>query len=358
MKKNKGEGFLSRLFAKPKQAIKDFFYGCSVKIHQSRMERIKRKGGSIAKVRGITRRRSAAIFSAVVLSYSVLHMLLFFVIMPMDGIPMAWKTWDGQKFVFLEGSHLFDNFKLIFERIFSGDKVGTYYLRGIGWWFISFAITFPTSFFFPYICFKKFPGTKMMKVIIYLPNIITSMTVIMFLKGMTLKFLPSVLAENVDEKYFFTNLMVEKPYNILIVFGYSIFMQMPGGLIVNLAAMSNTPPELLESGQLDGLTLAGELWHIVIPIMWPMISMSSLAIFTVFFTGGFAPAVLTFYPPGTASGTPDEVITFPYYVQQTVLGAAREEYGFVAAYTVTTGILNTVTVLFTKKLFDKIDPMK
>ncbi len=356
MKKNQnGEGFFSRLLAKPKQAIKDFFYNLSVKGFQAKQNRRMARGkNAVAKIS--TYKTSAAIFCGIILSYSLLHMILFYVVMPLDGIPMAWKTYDkaSNSYVFLPKGHLFDNFKRYVTDIFSNGDVGKYYLRGIGLWFLGFVIQTPTNFFFPYVCFKKFWGTKVMKVIFYLPAIITSMTVIMFLRGILDFTIPSILAEKVDPEFYYINLLEQAPYNVWIVFGYSIFMGMPGSVIVNLAAMANTPPELLESGQLDGLTLSGELWHIILPMMWPMISMSSLSIFTVFFTGGSSGNAMVFYG---GAGAPENIITFPYYMQKIVLTADKYNYGYSAASTVLTASLQIPVVLMTKKLFDKIDPM-
>ena len=67
---------------------------------------------------------------------------------------------------------------------------------------------------------------------------------------------------------------------------YTIWSGLGGGIILFVGNLNRLPNEVFESAQLDGITLFGELVHLVIPLLWPVVSIQvvtgTLIVFNVY----------------------------------------------------------------------------
>jgi ABC-type sugar transport system permease subunit len=61
-------------------------------------------------------------------------------------------------------------------------------------------------------------------------------------------------------------------YALGSVLAYIIWTGLAGNMVIYCGTMTRVPEEILESGRLDGLGFYGELFHIVLPLIWPTMS--------------------------------------------------------------------------------------
>ena len=249
--------------------------------------------------------KASTIFVIVMLSYSVLHFLLMWVGVNFNSILLSFKTYnrDGS-YSWLSGSHLFDNFKLIFDNI--GKDVNNYrsmLLSSLAFFVVSCFVTLPISLFFSYFIFKKILANGFFKVIFFLPSIIpliiltTIFSITVGSNGPVGQLLNLMGVKS--ESLFLTHTSASWMIWIFCVWagiGYDV--------ILLTAGMSRIPRDILESCKMDGVPSFWEFIRIVIPLTWSTITtlfiFGMMSVFTVFLQPWYlAPKVNTTWTIGT-----------------------------------------------------------
>lgn len=298
------------------------------------------------------------LFAISILGLFFVQFLVFWLYANFNSIKLAFMQYVGNDtFKFLPADSLFKNFIAFFSDIFSNTG-GRYVLNGAYFHILSSFLCLPISYMFAFAIYKKLPASGFFKVVLYLPAILSSMvTILLFLHfveggigGLPGGFAKKVLG--VDFPYVFK----ESKYNMLMMSIYVIFFGMPGSLLVNLGSMSRVPPELIEYGELEGISLWKEFILITIPMIFPVVQVQCLGLFSGFFTA--QGPLFVFYD----NSAPENLKTFGYYIFVQIARnsdggeASKYMYGYSAASSLSIGLISIPIVQLTKKLFDKIDP--
>lgn len=290
----------------------------------------------------------ARLFVICMLAYAVINFAIFYVWMNLDSILLAFKSYNGASGnqEFLSFAHLFDNFKDFFVNLFTASGTLPYFLRGALYHLTGVLIAYPVSLIFSYLIYKKLFLHNFFKVMLFVPSIVSAMVISIMFKTLAENFLPQIIsalgnAPLTDEKYA-TPLLV----------AYSIFFAMPGQLIINTSTMSTVPQELIEYGKLEGITMRKEFLHVVLPLVYPLITVQCLGIFVGLFTA--AGPLYAIY----AEMAPDYTVTYGYYIFTRIIGrnASEAYYGFTAASNLAIGLISIPIVYFTKWLLERFDP--
>ncbi len=184
-----------------------------------------------------------------------------------------------------------------------------------------------------YYVYKKFVAHGVFKVFLYYPQIVSSTVYCIIFKFFVEQAYPSVVQglTGAEVEGLLMNLQTQFP----TIVGFSIFMGIGGGVLVNTSIMANTSNEVIEAAQLDGANALQEFWHITIPAMYPTLVLSLMGMFTGVFTNGFG--VFTFF------GMQAEVTSYTinYYMYKQIVAANPTQYPIVA----TMGAVITVIVV-------------
>lgn len=195
-----------------------------------------------------------------------------------------------------------------------------------------------------YFFFKKIPGRHFFRVIFFLPSIISIVVYTMAYSfmfdydfGPINKLIelfggtpPSWLGDKTTARFLVASycLWVGTGYNILIFGG----------------AMANINSEVMEYAKLDGVGMFRELFQIVLPMIWPTLSVAFLSSITTVFTLFLQVQLLTF------SDTANAPRTIAFIINNTVAG--NQEYA------ATIGICFTIAaipmILIVRKAIDLI----
>lgn len=293
------------------------------------------------------------IFCLVILVPFIIQFAVFWVYANFNSIRLAFTRYDhsSDTHVLLTGAHIFDNFKDFISELFSGTG-GAYVLNGAYYHIISAFLCLPFSYMISYIIYKKLPATGFFKVMLYLPNILSSMVTVLIFKHLIESGLEDLFIKFDKE----LPVLLEHPsYNRLTITIYMVYYGLAGSLLINLGTMSRVPPELIEYGQLEGISLWKEFTTVVLPLMFPMIQVQCLGLFSGFFTA--QGPLFTFYD----KGAPKNLRSFGYYMYVSIARndsseAAKYMYGYTSAANLLIGLVSIPVVQMTKKLFDLIDP--
>ncbi len=295
------------------------------------------------------------IFAFCVLILFFIQFLVFWVYGNLNSIRLAFQYYDGYDFKYIAWEdNIFSNFELFFKNIFEGNKLYGWKAIKNGAYFhlLTTIVCLPFSYMIAFIIYKKLPGTGFFKVVLYLPAILSSMVTIWLYRHIIESGIAGFVRGPMGGT--FPSVFNDFSYDRFVISLYVLFFGLPGSLLVNLGSMSRVPHELIEYGELEGISLWGEFCLITVPMIFPVLQVQCLGLFTGFFTA--QGPLFTFYE----KNAPGNIRTFGYNLFAAIANdesaTAKAQYGYNSAVSLTVGLISIPIVQATKWLFDKLDP--
>ncbi len=280
-------------------------------------------------------------FALGIVAVPILWWAWTFVYTTSDSIALAFKTWDyGEaKYVFTG----FDTFKRTFSELFSGGNlVNTALVNSVLLWLVQLLIAIPIAVIVSFALYKNVYFSGAFKIILFLPQIISSMVWILAFQFILNKLgLGSLLKADSN---------VSK-YTLLF---YSLWLGFAGNMVMYTGAMSRVPPSLVEAGHLDGMTDLKEFWYIVIPLIFPTLSVILITCVMSIFTITI-PAFSFFGYKELTYESSNHLYTFGLYTFMKGLGD-KDNIPVISALSMITCIIAAPVTLGVKSLLNKIGP--
>lgn len=272
----------------------------------------------------------------------LIQFILMYVCVKIDSFLLAFQSYTGnpyREFVFTGWT----NFKQVFDSLFSSGDLARMFLNSMKVYFIGFAF-FPVQIFISYLIWNKIPLAGAFKVILYLPSILPGMIFTLAFKYFVELGVP-VLTGNPD--------LAGLLYNENTAFGtlmfWSVFMSLPGALVIYLGTISSVNESVVEYGRIDGLGLFGQFWHVILPHIFPTVST-----FIVSGVCGMLTADCGLYG-FFGENAPKQLHTIGYHMQVFTL-AGKKNYGYLSALGL---IISAVAIPITftvRRLLEKFGP--
>ena len=140
------------------------------------------------------------------------------------------------------------------------------------------------SVIFAYFFYKKVRGAKLFRIIFFLPSIISIVIFIMVYKfmfnpntGNLVGKIMGVFSDSPPEFY-------AGEQQTLWVMMYCLWVGTGYNILIIGGAMGNLPEDVMEYSRLEGVGYARELFQIVVPMIWPTITVGLLGSLTTMFT--------------------------------------------------------------------------
>ena len=320
------EGFIARGIRK----VKDFLYDVNSAVYN------KVRGGkpAAAKSRSSVKLRSS-LFVVAMLALPMTICLVFYVYRTINSFCLSFKEYDPatKGFKWLAFSELFHNFSYFFEQLRTQKAMAILAKNSLFLFLYSIVLSFPLHLLNAFYLYKKFLGHNLFMVFLFLPSIISSVIMVTMFKYFVSIGLPN-LFENVFSVTL-PNLLKDPKFAFGTQIIYLLWAGFGGSVILYVGLMARIPDSLVESAQLDGITLIKEFWYITLPLIYPTVAIQLAANIAIIFSG--AGAIYTFF----GESAPTEVQTFGYYFFVQVLGDnGVPKYPYASA----TGLLFTLIV--------------
>ncbi len=305
--------------------------------------------------------RNAHIFCICVLAFMLIQWAIFFVYGNINNVMLAFQHYDGREQVFYKGSELFTNFKNYLHDLFKDPLISGYFLTGCAYHLTGLA-ALPISLMFSFVIYKKMPGAGLYKIVLFLPTVISGMVIALLFNMFMLDGMEGIWVELLHKDYIdFQAPLTSEKWAFPSLLLYQFFFALPGSLLINLGSMSRIPDDLVEYGRLEGLSYFQEFMHLTMPLMFPILQIYCLGIFTGFF--GASGPLYAIYSDGSTKHPPQQAISFGYYMMSIVISdnslsgvKADYMYGYTTAGNLMVGLVSCFIVYGTKKLFDRFDP--
>lgn len=276
-----------------------------------------------------SKRKREVIFLACIFALPIFHKLLFWFGGNFQSLLLSFQKWDGTKFV----GNGFANFKQVaydigHSRILRQSIINTFLLYCEGTF-----ISIPISLFCSYFVVKKVPGHGFLKIVFFLPSMVSSVVMVLMFKYFCEYALPEIARAMFGVKNF-PLILTSYPYAFPMMLVYDLWVGFAGGIVMYVGSMSKVPDGVTEAAQIDGVSVLGEFWHVTMPTVYPMLSVFLITGFVGIFTGGGA--VFTFHQ----YSAPDYTYTMGYFLFVKIMGTNSTNADY--PYAATVGMLITL----------------
>lgn len=202
--------------------------------------------------------KAQIVFATVMLAIPVLQYLVFYVGVNFNSILMAFRTYERTDTGWKSSFAKLSNFRAVFDDIFGKEAVELKAAFGNSFklCFYNLCLKTPIALFFSYYICKKLFLHRTYRTILFLPNIISSVTLVI----MFTYFVDGGLDTG----------LVFQQNRVLLVF-YWIWSNLGITVLVYSNAMGKIDESIVESARLDGAGPMREFFSIYLPIIFPSI---------------------------------------------------------------------------------------
>lgn len=323
--------------------IKWFFYGISVVINKAYRKIIPArtktlKSGNIG----------AAVFAHLLILYPLLQFAIFYVYVNFNSILLSLQSYNinTSKFSFSG----FGNFKKVFIDIVKDPTMGYCVKNSLLSYVLCLVIGFPLNLTFAYVVYKKVPCAGFFQVVLFLPQLLSSIVVSMMFEMCVREAVPYVAEKlfKVEELY----LLGDPKYIFGTMIFYALWSGFGSALILYSGAMSRIPDSIIEYGELEGISLWAEFWHVCLPMIY-----STISIFLVTGVAGiFTNQLNLFNFYGMDASYKARTLGYHFFIMVLGENANYIDYPYASAAGLIFSLVATPITLLARHLLEKYGP--
>lgn len=241
------------------------------------MEQVEKVYRNVNTSKSFSRNKGDILFYCLVLLIPLIQIGIFYFGVNFQSIMMAFKRYedlgDGNYRYVWDFAQNIDTFKLEVQTKAFWGMVGSSF---VVWLCTQFAGTI-LALLFSYYIYKKKAFCKFFKFVLFLPSIIPALMLVLIFKYFLTEAMPA---------FFDTDkLILQDPEKFFwIITAFTVWISFGSQVLVYTGAMEQVPPEILEAGQIDGVTPFREFISLVIPYIAPTIATFVIAGVATIFT--------------------------------------------------------------------------
>ena len=226
------------------------------------------------------RRRKQIIFFTSLVILPLIQFSIFYIYVNINSFILAF-----QEYSWAEGGGLdvafvgFKNFSLALELVVSGKKMFWNSIQNFFW---STCLGLTLALLFSFYIYKKKPFAGFFRVILFMPQIVSSIVFAVLYSALTSGVYSTVMTQ-LNGGEFVLGLLDDPNTQYGTVLFYNLWIGFGVNVLMFCGAMSGIDDSLVESAQLDGANLINEFFYVTIPMIWP----TFVSFFVVGLTGIF-----------------------------------------------------------------------
>ena len=249
-------------------------------------------------------KRTKLLFYICLLVLPLTQFLIFYVYVNFNSFVLAFESYD----VFTNTSKFvgFDNFEKIFNDLFVNGSFNIMFKNSLTAWIWTMFVGIPFSILFSNYIYKKGPLSNTFKTFLYMPQVISSVVLVIIFKYLSELGIPSLWKSITGETI--EGLYTNKETAFQTVLFFSIWAGFGTQVLMYLSSMSGIDLSISEAAKIDGVNYIQELWFVTIPMIFPTITT-----FILVGIAGIFNNQVNLYSFGGPS-VPGEIETLGYYM--------------------------------------------
>ena len=279
------------------------------------------------------------------------NFILFYICANINSIIMAFQSYniDTGVYEWLAWDELFTNFKDFFQDLGTLPQLKPIWKNSIIIYASGWLISTPLTLIFSYYIYKKAFLSQTLKVIIFLPSIVSGIAMVLIFRYFTDNGLLYIVNEwfggNME-----TGLLGQEATMFATLLGYSIWCGAGPGTLLYIGSMNQINDSLFEAAQLDGAGEFQQFLHIILPGVWPLWSVSIYSGITgLFFSGVDA---FTFFN----IAAPASISSLGYFLTVKLFQAGNAGYPYLSAVALLQTFVAIPMVYTVRWLVEKYGP--
>lgn len=216
----------------------------------------------------------------------VLNWLIFYVYVNLSSFTMAFTDKNG--------TFGFDNFIRFYNEFKVPSSQIRIAFRNTLLTFVILILSYPFKVLVSFFIYKKVPFAGIYRILFFLPSIIFGVAVAMIFNRMVGP--NGAIAQWVQEVFhleYTPELLADSRYANITVLLHMLWLGFPGDLIIWGGTFARIPEEILEAGRIDGVSWWTEFTKIVVPMVWPTVSLQMVLMICGIFGSSGAVFLLT-----------------------------------------------------------------
>ena len=194
-----------------------------------------------------------------------LQFFIFYICVNFNSILLAFKSYsisEGEQFAGLA------NFAQVFSDMFHSSEIIEAFKNSLLLWVFSFLVGMTLALFFSYYIYKKYLGSGLFRIVLFLPSIISSIVLVIMFRYFVTNALPAIMEPlGVVVPDLLDMPAQSKP---TIIF-YCLWTGFGTSTMMYVGAMNNISDSIVEYAQLDGFSPLQEFFYITLPMIFPTI---------------------------------------------------------------------------------------
>ena len=280
------------------------------------------------------------LFYACIVALPLLQFAIFYIGVNINSVVLAFQRWDGEKYRYVW--HGLWNFKDVLVDLVTNAQLIISMRNSLILFVVGAFLGSTLALYFAYYIFKKHFAYRFFKTVLFLPNVVSSVTLAIMLLYFTTDASKAIIG---------IELLTEKNTKLPTLIFISIMLSFGVQTLVYSGSMSGISESILEAAVLDGITPIKELVLIVVPMIFPTIS--------VFIVSSIAQVFLNQMNVFNMYGAdaPDiNIYTIGYYLYTKILGATNTEFPYYSAFGLVLTFITVPIAFGAKYLLDKFGP--
>lgn len=281
---------------------------------------------TIQKKTGLKKKQKDAIFVACLVVLPLIQYAIFYIYVNINSIFLAFESYENGVYYW----NNFANFKRFFQEMIREDLLWLCLKNSLIYYVIHTAVGTAASLVFSFYIFKKRACSKLFKVMLFLPSIISAIALTLIYKNFVDYAVPSIFLElfGVTIK----PLASAKATTFGTVVFYGVWMGFGTSILMYSGAMANVSDSVIEAAKIDGANEFRQFTSICVPLIYATLTTFLISGVAAIFSSDMN--LYAFF----GSGAERYTWTFGYYLLKLTRDAGLPEY----PYPATIGLLLTV----------------
>ena len=295
-----------------------------------------------------TKKKEKLFFYCVMVTLPLIQFAVFYIYVNIQSFVLAFQKYSNETFTYSFAG--LTNFIQIFKDFRTTQELQASIVNSLTLYIWTLLFGALLAVFFSYYIYKKNVGSMAFKILLYLPQILGGVVVVVMYKFFLEDCIPAIYSMIFKKSIpgLLTNPQTERA---MIIF-FSIYVGFGTRILVYSSAMSGIPDSIIESAQLDGVTPFKELVFIVIPSIWGTFVTFMVSSIMAIFTDQMS--LFTFYGQDASP----HLYTFGYYLYRGAKVAKNVDYPYLSAMGMMLTLIVTPMTLFARWAMNKYGPSK
>lgn len=214
---------------------------------------------------GNTRKKEQILFYISFVTLPLLQFFIYYILVNAQSILFAFQGYD-----ITTGKYFFNNFKNfvdLFDELSKGGIILVAIKNSLMLYGVTLLLGTSLALMFSYYVYKKFFGSVAFRVILYLPHIMSNVSVVSIYKYFVDIGVPYIWELFTGTQI--TGLLANLDTQFYTIMFLSIYLSFGNNVLIYTSSMSSISESVVESAELDGVSRLKEFWYITLPMIFP-----------------------------------------------------------------------------------------